>query len=250
MKVSDICKSYFSGFQEVSKFKDNDNKTNAIALLKILSYFTGVIPLGFAAVYGAASLCGRISKKQHLSSHDKSVSDQAKKTILKSTSTSHLKSDKKIDSGNTQNYKREPEIFQVKIQKINELDEIPPAHFGIVEIKMNEKTLELLIEYHSQENPEVQLLQDERSGKLYLIGGKTDEPVVTKTGVVILAKPNLAKIFIDLSPLEKMTKIDIFERSPQAFSDNVIVREASDELLITILNFKECKVRMFGTFRH
>lgn len=58
-------------------------KTNAIAVLKILSYFTFVIPLFFAAVYGAASLCGRVSKKQHLSPQDKGVHDQAMKTIVK-----------------------------------------------------------------------------------------------------------------------------------------------------------------------
>lgn len=87
MKISDVCKSYFSGFQEASNFKKNDSKTNALALLKILSYFTVVIPLGFAAVYGAASLCGRVSKKQDLSSNDKSVNDQAKKTILKNDSS-------------------------------------------------------------------------------------------------------------------------------------------------------------------
>ena len=92
MKLSDVCKNYFSGFQEVSNFGKNDKKTNVLAVLKILSYFTVVIPLGFAAVYGAASLCGRVSKKQHLSSQDKSMNDQAKKNILKnSTLTSSSK---------------------------------------------------------------------------------------------------------------------------------------------------------------
>ena len=57
--------------------------------LKILSYFTVVIPLGFAAVYGAAYLYGRVSKKEPLSSQDKSVNNQAKKTIIQNDQPIH-----------------------------------------------------------------------------------------------------------------------------------------------------------------
>lgn len=57
--------------------------TNVLAAVKILSYFTVVIPLGFVAIYGAASLYGRVNKKEDLSSHDKSVNDTAKTTLLK-----------------------------------------------------------------------------------------------------------------------------------------------------------------------
>src|SRR5690242_9835957 len=91
MKVTDICKSYFSGFQEVSNFKNNDNETNALATLKILSYFTIVTPLSFAAVYGAASLY-RINKKQHHSTTDANVNNQAKKTLIIDISTSKVNS--------------------------------------------------------------------------------------------------------------------------------------------------------------
>ncbi len=83
MKVADFCKSYFNGFQDISNYQKNDIKTNVLAAVKILSYFTVVIPLGFAAVYGAASLYGRVTKKEGLSSQDKSVNDQAKTTLLK-----------------------------------------------------------------------------------------------------------------------------------------------------------------------
>jgi hypothetical protein len=89
MKVSDICKDYFSGFQDLSNCKKNDYKTNVLGLLKIFSYFIVIIPLAFAAVYGAASLCGRVSKIQQLSSNDKIVNDQAK-TILKSNTAINL----------------------------------------------------------------------------------------------------------------------------------------------------------------
>lgn len=85
MRVSEFCKIYFNGFQDVSNCGRNNAKTNVLALLKILSYFTVVIPLGIAVVYGAASLYGRVSKKEPLSSQDKSVNEQAKKTLIKDT---------------------------------------------------------------------------------------------------------------------------------------------------------------------
>jgi hypothetical protein len=86
MKVLDVCKNYFSGFQEVSDFRKNDNTRNVLAALKVLSYFTIVFPLGFAIAYGVASLYGRVSKKQNLSSHDKNVHDKAQTTLLKKDS--------------------------------------------------------------------------------------------------------------------------------------------------------------------
>ncbi len=66
MKTSDVCKNYFNGFHDIYNYKDNDHKTNVLAVLKIFSYFTVVMPLGFAAVYGAACLCGRVSTKEPL----------------------------------------------------------------------------------------------------------------------------------------------------------------------------------------
>ncbi len=63
MKILDISKKYFNGFQEISGFKRNDSTKNALATFKILSYFTVVIPLSFAIAYGAASLSGRVSLK-------------------------------------------------------------------------------------------------------------------------------------------------------------------------------------------
>lgn len=81
MKLADFCKSYFNGFQNLLNYKKNDAKTNILVALKILSLFTVVIPLGFATVYGAASLYGRICKKEALSSHDKNVNHQASKQL-------------------------------------------------------------------------------------------------------------------------------------------------------------------------
>lgn len=81
MKVADFCKVYLNGFQDISNYEKNNAKTNLLAVLKILSYFTGVILLGVVAVYGAASLYGRVSKKEVQSSHDKDVNDLAKKQL-------------------------------------------------------------------------------------------------------------------------------------------------------------------------
>lgn len=86
MEVLNICKNYFNGFEEASNFRKNDSTTNVLAVLKVLSYFTVVIPLGFAIAYGAASLIGRVSKKQDLSSQDKNIHDTAKTTLLKNDS--------------------------------------------------------------------------------------------------------------------------------------------------------------------
>lgn len=66
MKVSDVCKIYFNGFHDISNYKNNNNKTNILAVLKIFSYFTVLMPLGFAAAYGAAYLCGRVRTKKSL----------------------------------------------------------------------------------------------------------------------------------------------------------------------------------------
>ena len=111
--------------------------------------------------------------------------------------------------------------------------------------------LELLIGYQSQENPEVQLLQDEQNGKLYLVGGKTDKPIQAGPHSCSFAKLNLAKIFIDLSPFEEMAEINIYEEIPEMYAgggNNIkVCKEASEVVLITVLDFKECKIRMLGS---
>jgi len=75
MNVKQICQNYFHGFNTISNFKKNTPKTNALAILTIISYFTIVIPVGFAIVYGASSLIGRVSKKQELTAEDQKIKD-------------------------------------------------------------------------------------------------------------------------------------------------------------------------------
>ncbi len=81
MQVKTFCKSYFNGFQDVSNYKKNDAKTNVLAVLKIFSYFTVVIPFGFSVAYGTAYLYARVSKKESLSSNDKRVNVQGRKHL-------------------------------------------------------------------------------------------------------------------------------------------------------------------------
>lgn len=78
MQVSGVCKNYFSGFQEVCNCRKNNNAVKALALLKILSYCTLVIPLTFLVIYGTASLCGRVSQRQGLLPLDQNVNKIAK----------------------------------------------------------------------------------------------------------------------------------------------------------------------------
>lgn len=62
MKIKTTCNKYFNGFQNV--FGNSKPKTKALGALKIASYFTGIIPLGFATALCASSLSGRIKKQR------------------------------------------------------------------------------------------------------------------------------------------------------------------------------------------
>lgn len=77
-----ITKNYFNGFHEISNFWQNDNRTNAFAALKILSYFTVFIPLAIAGIHTASSLFCRVSTPRTLSNTDGSVNDLARKTLF------------------------------------------------------------------------------------------------------------------------------------------------------------------------
>lgn len=83
MEVRQICKDYFDVFKEIVNYKNNDNKINALAALKILSWFTLIIPIGFATTYLIDSLYRRITKKEHLSPRDKKVEHQRQKNLIK-----------------------------------------------------------------------------------------------------------------------------------------------------------------------
>ncbi len=50
MHIPSICKGYFNGFQEIGTIKKNDGKTNLLAIVKIFSYCTLVLPLVFGTI--------------------------------------------------------------------------------------------------------------------------------------------------------------------------------------------------------
>ncbi len=79
MRVSDVCADYFGCFKVISKFKNNNAKTNGIAALKILSHIIFVIPLGFGIAYGISSLYGRVNKKPPIKAHI--IDDHAKNKL-------------------------------------------------------------------------------------------------------------------------------------------------------------------------
>ena len=95
MELVTVCKDYFSGFHDIYHHKKNYVPTIALAVLKILSYFTVVIPLAFAAIYGAASIHGRINKKQELSKSDQLVNMRAHQAF-RNTSSSTVSEQPKV----------------------------------------------------------------------------------------------------------------------------------------------------------
>lgn len=81
MELKAVCASYFNGFQELYNLKYNTLTTNVIALVKAVSYFTVIIPLGFGITYGIASLAGRISYRQELTSEEEIIHNQARERL-------------------------------------------------------------------------------------------------------------------------------------------------------------------------
>ena len=81
MKISDACKSYFNGFKEIQKYKKNTFEVNALAVFKIISYGTIIIPAGFGLAYGLSELYGRVKKVSKPSQQDQGVSQKGQKVL-------------------------------------------------------------------------------------------------------------------------------------------------------------------------
>lgn len=73
MKIENIFDSYFNGLNALCN-RESDSKNKVLGLLKVISYFTIIIPAAFVTVYIINSLCGRIQKKPN---------EQQKQTIEK-----------------------------------------------------------------------------------------------------------------------------------------------------------------------
>ena len=81
MKITRHCENYFN--LDKSAFNSFVSFDNSLNFLKVISYFTVVIPLIFAAAYGLKCLYNRIKKKENLSSCDNKVKNIANEALLK-----------------------------------------------------------------------------------------------------------------------------------------------------------------------
>lgn len=79
--VSAACKSYFQGFQDLHCDKRCDPTKNTLGFLKILTYFTIVIPLSFAIIYSCSALVGRICPQRHRRPIDREITNLSQKRI-------------------------------------------------------------------------------------------------------------------------------------------------------------------------
>lgn len=79
--VSLACKNYFEGFQDLSTFNTNNSSKNAIGVLKVVSYFTLVIPLFVGLIYGVSSLVGRVTVEDNQSPENLKTSAICRKIL-------------------------------------------------------------------------------------------------------------------------------------------------------------------------
>lgn len=148
MTVSRICKNYFCGFHELCNLTTNDKKTNALALLKIISYATFVIPLIFAAVYGAASFCGRVSKKDDLSSDDKKTTEQFNRRIT-GGGAGDTASENTENLQNTKNLQFDIEKFKQNVLGNQDIDSSEQSQINSIdEIQLSDYHRQILSESH------------------------------------------------------------------------------------------------------
>jgi hypothetical protein len=132
-------------------------------------------------------------------------------------------------------------VYKLDIQEAAS-EAIPASWFSVLDYRIFRTVLDLLIEYHSTGCPEIQVLKDIESGKLFLAGGKIDHPTLSETpqgSYLTLAKSNQAHLSIDLSTLGKMEELHIYKKmAPTYFKGETLphapikVLDASDELLL------------------
>lgn len=79
--ISAACENYFTGFNDISTFNENDSYKNILGVLKVVSYFTIVIPLLLGLIYGASSLIGRVTTIENPSSNDQRVSSFGQRAL-------------------------------------------------------------------------------------------------------------------------------------------------------------------------
>lgn len=136
-------------------------------------------------------------------------------------------------------------VYNLPIHRIASLSDLTPSSFEVIDSKIEGRIVNLLLEYRSQKAPEIKALLDENNHKLYLVGGKIDEPVETVCNgmvCVTLAKANQAWVSVDLSTVNKAGELDIMKIEPAVFvkdpsSDSYIkIQEAHAAVLLSVTN--------------
>lgn len=82
--VCHTCRNYFEGFQDLSTFNANNSCKNALGMLKVVSYFTILVPLFVGLTYGVFSLIGRVSVGDRHSPISQKASSICRKVFGKS----------------------------------------------------------------------------------------------------------------------------------------------------------------------
>lgn len=62
MRMENICKNYFHGFQDLARWRENGAKTNLLSIVKIVSYCFIVPPIAVGITWGASTLMGRVTQ--------------------------------------------------------------------------------------------------------------------------------------------------------------------------------------------
>lgn len=79
--VRDVCSSYFSGFSDMHCHKRCSPGINVAGLLKIVSYFTVILPLMFGIFYACSALVGRVCPQRTRKPLDKAMIEISARTI-------------------------------------------------------------------------------------------------------------------------------------------------------------------------
>ncbi|MCE2982214.1 MAG: macro domain-containing protein [Parachlamydia sp.] len=77
MTINNLYHSYFNGAHELSNFQENHFTTNVLALAKVISFLTIVIPISICLIYNLATLYGRLCKKEEMTEEQVRVQEVA-----------------------------------------------------------------------------------------------------------------------------------------------------------------------------
>ncbi|HEY4832965.1 MAG TPA: Ulp1 family isopeptidase, partial [Waddliaceae bacterium] len=120
MEIKEICGSYFNCFSELKNYEKNDAQVTAFAVLKIFSFPTVFIPVGFGIAYGLALLVDHIKKIFDLSPQDQKISNIAKEQLgVQDMSQEQTTSQVNIDTSkaSTPNCPKHLELFYQQTPK-------------------------------------------------------------------------------------------------------------------------------------